>query len=765
MNKKLISVFFLLLLSACSLLASPADEKKRLHELFNQGEKQFEQGQFEQAVDSWKRVVTLSEKMEPPEFQVQAMIRLATAYQFMGFYQQTLDVLGTALSLEGTNGRSKQYPLLLSRLGDVYLALGEVQHAEASLAKAIELARQNEQGSILARALNNLGNVFTVQKSFAKAIESYEEGLVLAQNEKDVSLQSKILLNISRTQLNQGDANSEKTLFQAKTLLFQLPESYNKAHQLLTLGTLAQRIQTGVSSTELSSELLNVSYEAFTQAVTIAKTLQNNRTLSLGKGLLGGLYETEKRFPEALQLTQQAIFFAQQENALELLYQWQWQMGRLLKAEKHLDAAIPVYRQAVSNLQLIKPELSKGGRHTFESFREKVAPVYYGLADLLLLYAETLITTDQKQQYLREARETIELLKTAELQDYFQDECVTEFQNKNVTLDTLAAHTAVFYPIPLPDRIVLLLSLPDGIKQFSTPVSAETLGQEVNLFRQSLQTRINRRFLRYGQELYQWIITPLEATLQEHQIHTLVVVPDGMLRTIPFSALHSGEQYLIEKYAVATSPGLSLTAPQRLKAETQVLLNGLSESVQGFPALTNVSQELDSIQKISGGTILHDQMFSIPNMDRELKNHTYSILHIASHGQFGSTPEDSFLLTYDSKLTMNRLSQLLSVSRFRENPVELLTLSACQTAIGDDRAALGLAGVAVKAGARSALATLWFVDDSSTSLLITEFYRQLQNPMMSKAQALQQAQKTLLEERLYRHPTYWAPFLLIGNWL
>lgn len=97
--------------------------------------------------------------------------------------------------------------------------------------------------------------------------------------------------------------------------------------------------------------------------------------------------------------------------------------------------------------------------------------------------------------------------------------------------------------------------------------------------------------------------------------------------------------------------------------------------------------------------------------------------------------------------------------------MELLTLSACQTAAGDDRAALGLAGVAVKAGARSALATLWFINDQATALLITEFYHQLRDPDLSKAKALQRAQLILLNDRRYQHPGYWSPFLLIGNWL
>jgi CHAT domain-containing protein len=140
-------------------------------------------------------------------------------------------------------------------------------------------------------------------------------------------------------------------------------------------------------------------------------------------------------------------------------------------------------------------------------------------------------------------------------------------------------------------------------------------------------------------------------------------------------------------------------------------------------------------------------------------------LHIATHGKFSTSVNDSFLLTFDEKLTMSTLDQLIGLFRFREDPLELLTLSACQTGVGDDRAALGLAGVAIKAGARSALATLWFINDEASAELVSEFYRQLRNPKLSKAQALQLAQQRLLADRVYEHPAYWSAFLLLNNWL
>jgi CHAT domain-containing protein len=196
------------------------------------------------------------------------------------------------------------------------------------------------------------------------------------------------------------------------------------------------------------------------------------------------------------------------------------------------------------------------------------------------------------------------------------------------------------------------------------------------------------------------------------------------------------------------------------------LINGLSEAVQGFPPLPSVVKEVNTIKQVfTNSTVLLDKAFSLNAVNNALQSNPYEIIHISSHGQFVSNHKDSFLLTYDDRLTMDRLENLFQLSESRQNKVELLTLSACQTAVGDERAALGLAGVAIKAGARSALASLWYVDDEATSQLITDFYQHLQKPNVSKAQALQHAQKKMAAQHKYRYPAYWAPFLLIGNWL
>jgi len=317
------------------------------------------------------------------------------------------------------------------------------------------------------------------------------------------------------------------------------------------------------------------------------------------------------------------------------------------------------------------------------------------------------------------------------------------------------------------DRLELLISFPDGIHQVTVPVSRTELTREVRLFRNAIEnTGSGNRYLAPAQQLYDWLIRPLEGYFDGRNLDTLVFVPDGPLRTIPMSALHDGDRFLVEKFALATTPGVSLTSAEPIgDIEPSVLANGITEPVQGFSALPNVAEELQGIDRLFPTRINRDAQFQLTTVERSMTEGRYSIVHIATHGQFDSDHRNSFLLTYDDRMTMNRLEESLSLRRYEEEPIDLLVLSACQTAAGDDRAALGMAGIALKAGARSALASLWFINDASTSALMQDFYRNLRSGDASKAEALQTAQIDLLSNPAYEHPAYWAPFLLIGNWL
>ena len=361
----------------------------------------------------------------------------------------------------------------------------------------------------------------------------------------------------------------------------------------------------------------------------------------------------------------------------------------------------------------------------------------------------------------------MEMLKASELEDFFRDECVVLKKDARVVSDTAPPHTAIVHPIVLPDKLALLLTLPDGLSLITVPVDKTTLEQTVTQFRKKLQNRLNNRFIEEAEKLYDWIIRPIEAELAAREIHTLSFAPGGVLRLVPMATLYDGQSFLVEKYAISIIPFMKLidfgSVPRKAH---HILLSGVSEARQDFSALPSIPVELGDIKEIMNGeTVLMNDAFAFDGLKNAISEKNYSIFHIATHGVFGGTPEDSYLLAYDGHLNMNDLEELVGVAKAYENSIDLLTLSACQTALGNERAALGLAGVAVKAGVKSALATLWYVDDEATSLAIREFYRQLKTPDTTKAKALQNVQKKLIANPRYWHPLYWAPFVLIGNWM
>jgi CHAT domain-containing protein len=360
----------------------------------------------------------------------------------------------------------------------------------------------------------------------------------------------------------------------------------------------------------------------------------------------------------------------------------------------------------------------------------------------------------------------MELLKAAELRNYFRDECVAEIESKRRPLDAVATGAAIVYPIIFEDRLELIVTLPSGIERFTSRVDSARLNRTAAEFREFVLTPPSRRYRIPGTELYEWLVGPYTSWLAQENVTTLVFVPDGVLRTIPLGAIWNGERFLIEDYAIAVTPGLSLVDPKPIDIRSaNVLLAGLSEESQGFGSIPYAARELESIHAIVGGDILIDDSFESQRFADAVEREQPSIVHVASHAVFSGDPSTSFVLTHDSRLTMDEISEVVRPTQFRNQPLELLALSACETAVGDERAALGLAGVAIRAGARSALGSLWRIQDEAAYEIAVGFYEGLERGDLSKAQALRQAQRRLLASPAFSHPYYWSGYLLISNWL
>src|SRR5688572_4100162 len=687
------------------------------------------------------------------EEEILALVRSAEAALDAGRNPEAIARLERASALAREKGAQSLAPAIEASLGQGYLASGRFPEAERTLRSAVQLARAQAKPAVAAAALNNLGNLLAAAGDYGAAVETYREALAAARDAHAGAAAARASANLARALIDDGrNREAAALLAELGAQARALEPSRDKAYVLISIGRLYARLGSRNA-------------HAFLQdALAVAETIGDARAQSYALGYLGELYEQAGRTDDALQLTHRAVFAAQQAEAPDIAYRWQWQTGRLLRAQGRTEQAILSYQHAVAALTGVRTDLVAGAMRA--SFRESIGPIYSELAELLIDQSAMAGDAKRSTQYLLDARNTMELLKGAELQDYFQDDCVAELRARTAGIDKLASRTAALYPIILKDRVELLLTLPDGMQRFTTRVDAATFTKEIRAFRTRLERRTTHQYYPHARQLYDWLIRPIAAELERQKIDTLVIVPDGALRTIPLTALHDGEQFLVARYAVATTPGLTLTDPQPIaRGRARVLVNGLTESVQGFPPLPHVGEELDTIERLYAGTVLRNKTFTIPNMQKGLEATPYSIVHIASHAQFDRDIDKTFLLTYEDKLSMGKLEQFLGLSKFRTEPVELLILSACETAAGDDRAALGLAGLAIKAGARSAVATLWVVNDPASAAMVSQFYRELQNPAMSKAKALQRAQLGLLKDPRYRHPNYWSAFLLIGNWL
>jgi CHAT domain-containing protein len=655
-----------------------------------------------------------------------------------------LHICFISLTVNADNSTAIKKSLTLTNLSDWHLLHRQLDKAKDYSIQSLNLACKISQPLACATALNNHANILTIQGYYTDAIKIYQQSLTLANNSP--VLYATILANILQIQ----QANTEVTFNQVLSHMQALPNSKEKIFGLLKLAYIA--IET---STEQAYNILQ----------TVKKLAPANAYM---KGYLGKLYEKNHRYQEAEYLTRQAIFLS--DSAPEMLYLWQWQLGRLRNKQNDLIGAIKAYQQAVKHLQNIRQAILRGSRNPPQPLYENTDAVYFDLADLWLQYARR--NPNQRQATLQKARQILELLKTVELENYFKDDCVTTTQKATIT--KINNNTAVLYPMIFRDRVELLLNFSDNkIQQFTitTPqASQKHLRQLVNNFQEQLRNPNSnyRKLLINAQTLYDILIKKTVVELKKHQITTLIIVPDMLLRTIPFAALHDGNNFLISKYALAITPGLTLTeTPNKLKLKNvNMLMAGLSKSVQGFSPLPNALNTIKAIEKQQlcpniPYTSLTNKIFTTKNIHNNLKKTDYKIVYFATHGKFEPNSNLSFLLTYDQKLNLNELEQLIKLNN--DQPIELLILSACETAIGDTQAALGLAGIAIKAGARSAIASLWQVSETSTSKLMTAFYKQICNNIyISKALSFAKAQRTLMTQ--YKHPYYWAGFLLIGNW-
>jgi len=623
-------------------------------------------------------------------------------------------------------------------------------------------ARETQLSDDEAVAALQRGNQLAEAGRGEQALAAYDESRRLALARGDRALATQAAANRARTAIDAGLTEGvESQLSGLVEAAGGLPDR-ERARLLIHAG----RSYALLAERERSDRALRRAAETLQRAQEAAKRAADARLLSYALGYLAELYERDGQLAVALELNQAALLAGLEADAPDALFRWRWHAGRIHAAAGRPDQALADYRQAAVALIEIREQAALSGASWSAVLGGDTDELYVELVDLLLRSAARTSDAAEQQGLLADARNTLEARKADELRDYFRDECLAALRK---TAPDEIPGAAVVYPVLLPDRVELIVGGSGKLASYTAPVDRETLTAEVLAFRRALPRQATREYLRHAQQLYEWIIRPIEPALAELSPQTVVFVPDGPMRTIPFSALYDANtrKFLIETYPIAIVPSLTLTDPRPLpRGGIQMLAAGISESVDGFPPLEFVEAEIASLREEYPGRTLLNEQFEVGRFESEVESRPFGIVHIASHAEFAEDPSQSFLLAYDGRISMDRLARMVATTRFRTTqPLELLTLSACETAAGNDRAALGLAGIALRAGARSALATLWSVNDQSSTALVTGFYRELADPEVSRAEALRRAQLALLQLRGSRHPAFWSAFVLISSWL
>jgi len=763
--------------SSLELLQSVPDtpERRRIlaQALNTQGSLQLAQGKTEEALTSLQQATQAYKQVGDEAGVIRSLLNQAQALRVMGLYRRALTTLTEVNQTLQGQPDSPLKAAGLRQLGNALRLVGNLNESQEALQQSLAIAEKLPSPPDISAALLSLGNTLRLQQNTDDALKFYQKAAEITG-----SPTTRIQAQVNQLSLivDGGVKSSlwslaQPLLPQIQAQLADLPPSriavsarINFAQSLLKMEEAGRKREDKTSDSPVPLGPSRFQEIAQIQATAIqqAKSLGDPRSQAYALGSLGGLYEKAGQLSEAQELTQQALVLAQANNAPDIAYRWEWQLGRLLNAQGEEKGAIAAYTEAVNTLQSLRSDLVAINSDVQFSFREGVEPVYREFV-ALLLKADGSQTSSER---LERARKVIESLQVAELDNFFRAACLNA---KPVQIDAIDQKAAVIYPIILADRLEVILSLPQQpLRHYATSLPKEQVERILSQLRQNLTKRFGRDFLPLSQQVYNWLIRPAEADLQASGVKTLVFVLDGPLRNIPMAALNDGQQYLMEKYGIALTPGLELLASQPLARGTlKVLIAGLSEARQGFSALPNVEVELKQIQSEVPGQELLNQQFTKTTIQNAIDAVPFPVVHLATHGQFSSKAEDTFILTWDGRINVNDLNNLLQRTDLRQsNPIELLVFSACETARGDNRAALGIAGVAVRAGARSTLATLWVVDDEATSALMVRFYKELTDATVTKAEALRRAQQSILQDSKYRQqPFYWAPYVLVGNWL
>ena len=778
-------------------------------------------GQPDQALMDWQQTQGLYQRIAHIQGTVGSLLNQVQAYQALGQYLQAEATLDLAqASLPADNPALQR--TLWQTLAQTEQLLGNLDSAIEHLAQAERLTSEDEPGLRAQLALDK-GNTYQAlairRRDLGKPEGRIQEAIIAAlrayaQAAENASLTPGAMTKLTRLQasVNQLQLRTRFAEFATSQGGGAHPTSAGRpvdpweaiAPPLVPIEQLKNTIDTLLRDPELpigrSTLFAKISFaeqllalapdpdaltasakpiaELLGETIYQAHTLQDLRAEASAMGRLAGLYGLTQQPQTAQDLTQQAILLSTQAQAPDIRYQWYRQLGQLFAAQGDEDRSLNAYRAAVTDLQTVRHDLLIVDSEVQFSFRDTVEPIYRELIQLLL---ETSKVAPDGQLRLKEALTDFDELQLAEINNFLG--CTS---GEIIPLAAVEApNAAILYAINLPNSLAVILDLPAKdntlmLKEIpyeallagtSEDTLADAFSKEIAMTRRLLESpSAYYEALEKLQALYQWFLAPLDTELSTvENLDTLVFVLDGELRNIPIAALHDGEHFLTETYKVALSPRIKLFEPKKISRALKAFIGGIGE-VQGniegkgpFELIAELETEFQAVQAhVASAHLLEGQAFTESNMQAQLADADFSVIHLKSHGIFSSDPDETFIVGFKELIKGRELGNLIKAEDTEdESTVDLLVLSACETAKGDNRAVLGMTGIAVRAGARSVVSSLWKSQDRINTVFMDLFYQYLAEGQ-ARAEAFQAAQTYLIAQDF--DISDWATYVLVGNW-
>jgi CHAT domain-containing protein/Tfp pilus assembly protein PilF len=766
-------------------------------------------GENQKALEFLNKALLLQRAVGDKSGEADTLFGLGKLYYVLGEKQKALEFLNPALSLMRTVGDKSAEATALSGLGVVYSDLGENQKALEFHNKALLLQRAVGDKRGEANTLDNLGDAYYALGERQRALEFLNQALLLTRSVGDKSTEATTLNDIGYVHSNLGE-NQEALEFYKQALPLERAVG-DKAGEALTLGNLME-LWKGLGKPALAifygKQAINDYQQLRSNIQGLEKEIQRTYLHSVEKRYrqLADFLISEGRLPEA----QQVLGLLKEEEYFEFVRRDSNEASSLKgKAELTPEEAALAnrYNEIADRVTAIGVE--------YGHLRDKKTRTPEEEQRMAKLESDLTVANQVFQKFLDEIDKSFSGSAPSS-EKAFQ---LRESQGLQNTLRELGSGAVALYTVVGEDQYRVILITPEVQKAYEYSIKGADLNRKVLAFREAIQNpHVDPRPL--AQELYKILIgSDLARDLEQANAQTLMWSLDGVLRYLPVAALHDGKGYLVECYRnVVFTPASQSRLKDPVSAKWKALGLGVSKAQPGFNPLPGVPEELRGIIRdesakpngtsgsktipaagVLAGTVMLDEAFTSNAMQTALHQH-YALVHIASHFQFHPGNEtDSFLLLGDgSHLTLAQIKSLPNVF----SGVDLLTLSACDTAMGgagaNGKEVEGFGVLAQRQGAKAVLATLWPVADESTQLLMREFYQLHEgSPQWTKAEALQQAQLFLLHGHnkdgtvttrrrspetvedsaspsalafppdpnvKYSHPYYWAPFILIGNW-